>query len=94
MSLLGQSGQTQFTLKPFNDRKPLKAHMVSWPQDQGACSSSSVTEEYEHAKPSKLRASRQTHALEQRQTDRRKTSVETEARLGDQDPIAARGTNT
>ncbi len=42
----------------------------------------------------KLGAGRQTHALEQRQTDRRETSVKTKARLGDQNAIVARGTNT
>jgi hypothetical protein len=36
--------------RPFYNRKPLKADMVFRPQGQGACSSSSVTEEYDHAR--------------------------------------------
>jgi hypothetical protein len=50
MSEMGHSVPTQFAAKHPYDRNTLKADMDSRPSGSGACSSSSLTEEYDHAR--------------------------------------------
>ena len=83
-----------FPLDHLYDRNGLKADVVSRPSGPGRMFVSSVTEEYDHARPGKVLAARRTHSLEQRQADRGDTPITAKARLGDQNPIAVGGAKT